>query len=333
MLVTSEKNSNTFFNFNKVIQEFDLQSLLEAQSYIGSLVASSEAWRFSRSFDHMDYVSPLNPLYVYGVSDIAEIVENWSSLFIRDGLLGVLYFFSKFPTPALSELKVFVHENFSSVVPDEWRGQTLLYRHCVGPRPLMLKDNSIRKKLLLKMDFDSLYWNKNAIEKLPKVLNRIFEVSGTFSEIHLLSTSSQIDFKDKESSLFFELVTILNRNIPEFSFLNWHKLQTLQNMNEFEFVDLSSAKLILSADSYIDLFLCSKGARPNKTLFHMKMADNFIPFAPGLGISLSSFAEANFERSDLLKEMNDHDIKPSLKEGYEFLNANFPPMEKKWGSL
>lgn len=336
MIVTFENIVVGSFNFNEVVRKFDLRHLLEAQSYIASLPDSTSSWRFPRTLDEMDYVSPLNPVYVYGVEKISEISETWSSLFIRDGLLGVLYFFYHCSEPTTDHQVVFIHRSFASVVPEKWKKQILLYRHCVRPLPSPFGEKNKRKQLLIKASCDLLYWEKEKTNELIEDLKRILESTGPVEKVYFLPiSSSQFNTRDKESSSFFDLTEIFSKNIPGFSFLNWHKVQAFQLLNGLEFVDLMQSKTLLSADNYSNLFFCSRGARPLSIFCQKNSPETFVPVSPGFGVSVSSFEDINsFSKStNILREFEKHKIKIDQKEAFHFLKYLCSPITLEWGIL
>lgn len=336
MLVTFENIVVGPFNFKEVVQKFDLRHLLEAQSYIATLSDSTHSWRFPRTLDEMDYVSPLNPLYVYGVEKISEIIETWSSLFIRDGLLGVLYFFSHCPGPVSKDLVVFIHESFSDAVPEKWRKQVLLYKHCTRPLPSPMKEQDNKKQLLIKVSCDSLYWTKEETNKLTEDLVRTFEAISSYEKVYFLPiSSSPFNLRDKESSFLFDLIEIFSKNVPEYNFLNWYKVQELQQLNGLEFVDLTKSKVLLSAANYSDLFLCSRGARPLRDFCLQGSPDSFVPIGPNFGVCVSTLDESRsfFGTTNFLEQFENHGVRIELKEGFDFLRSIRLPVPLEWLSL
>lgn len=88
-----------------------------------------------------DFFHPLNPMFSYFFKTY-EHLDFYKVILLRDGALGLLDFFLRFPTPKNCKAQLLVPADLLFLVPDGWRPKIIAYR-LASPRPL-----KVTKRLL-----------------------------------------------------------------------------------------------------------------------------------------------------------------------------------------
>jgi|GEM_PF-1125605 len=205
----------------------------------------------------VDYYSQLNPIFLHHMDDI-ELFKYAPVWLIRDGLVPLIWFFKKNPSPPRWWVsQMLVKPSLASFVPDEWRRFFGTYRI----RQNIQQEESPKRILLVGLMTDVYcsqaelnYQIKKLAEKLGKSNLKAIEVSailpGKFS--CLLET-------DKITYHFEYALKICNYFGTQVKTLKWNQFLRSESFQESMIVDLNDH--ILCSDNALIHHALSFGGR------------------------------------------------------------------------
>jgi hypothetical protein len=106
-------SKSTNFLINRYNNPLHTDKLTERQGHL---------WPSSEEFYH-----PLNPMFSVFIRTYAHL-NYFSVILLRDGALGLMDFFLRFPVPKKTSSIILVHADLSYLVPLAWRPLILCYR-------------------------------------------------------------------------------------------------------------------------------------------------------------------------------------------------------------
>lgn len=228
-----------------------------------------------------DYYSEIPGIYLKGIKRISALKE-FESLLVKDGVLGLFNFFSKFPVPENDFLTIFFIPHYLRyMVPEAWSKNIKLIQYYYNAQ--------MKKKLFLcgsvglhLQDISSLdkALSVNEYEQIDVLLRIPFKVEGIdFDEAlglnDLLNLLNEIQQKSKVS-IKFKKENDYNLSDPKnYDFISVDSDEIISNTNVVE------EKLYAAGSSKINLFNCISTRGLEKISlsvnhgFHI-LEDNFI---------------------------------------------------------
>jgi len=194
-----------------------------------------------------DYYSKLNPIFLYQIHDLGlfSYAPNW---LLRDGLVGLLWFFKKNPKPPPKwKSCLLVHSSLVRYVPPLWRKFVGSYRlktqvsSCLERRCLLLTG-------LVTEAFCSLESLNVQIEKIAAHLDSAGKrKKKVFS---FLLVKPNVLGGDECSQFVCEYLLKIQKVFgPEISPINWNQWLRLESFQEFDIVDFND--YTVCADSFL----------------------------------------------------------------------------------
>ncbi len=198
-----------------------------------------------------------NPAYLDEFQSLYDM-SRYPWIMVRDGFIGLLTFFLKYPKPPQDLLSnLIIHEQFSSLVPRYWEGRILFYR-------LKEIENSNDQKsetlVLHGMGIEELYWGdsfgqtlellkksqaQNILAFCPTRPSFLSSPKEKFSQFHLKLSQSLFNIYGDKIQIF--------ENMGDFQL-------SLKPFKNFRFINLDQEK-IFNADNYMDHFCYAQGGR------------------------------------------------------------------------
>lgn len=233
----------------------------EPSSFIGSgffkfihqknLNANRRTWDFEDFTDPSTslFLMPFNGVILSNIIDISDI-SCVPYILSRDGLIGLVDFFNRFPKPEPSSPTLIVPELFASVIPINWQPQILFYRYS-----LTNNQWGEASTLYVRANFAQSIITKNDLKELDECLHQLnpsrIILNATFPEDYF----SQI----KLTPPFHHLGELYRKTEAEISFLGWKDFVVAKDRGYY--LNLNSSSLAIF-DDYIDHMMLSKGHRP-----------------------------------------------------------------------
>ena len=210
------------------------------------------------------YVSPLNPIFLLDLPKAIEHV-NKESWLVRDGLIPLIWFFTKNPAPEGFRAKLRIHADFEEYVPEAWRPQVELYRQLAGNDAGYESRRSPRKVTTLYL-LGLVSPSVCSISELERNLKDIVTFIGGPKKIAALKIKAFLPARFEPNDIFSEpsfssrfIATIcrhLSANIEFFEFESFRSMYPEEGswVHEFNSGDLYS-------DSYLSSVAISKGIK------------------------------------------------------------------------
>ena len=257
------------------------------------------------------YYSPLCPGYLHLFNNVSEL-NQFKSIQVRDGALGVHRFFFENPAPNGCKTKMLVHSSLSRLVPASWIDQINFYEHYFEPPTVKQNPN----KMLLIITIDKLHCTLEEVNSFKSLLNGDVNLpqkveclvldsdNRDYDEAHF--TGHSFNFIRSLSNAFQDL------KINEVSFVNWSTVMNISTINEYMYYDFNDNNY-LYADSYILHFMFTRGATPLRTVKNRNIRDE------------SSFQLSKFHGIQLMDGHKKHWEKENV-EISNFLNMAYQKM-------
>lgn len=209
------------------------------------------------------YASPLNPIFLLDLPDrtTGSAKESW---LIRDGVLPLVWFFVKNPTPGGFRGVLKIHAELERLIPDAWRPQVMLYELFPDelPRPRQATPNEVREILLTGLIMPSAC----SISRLEEDLQQIVQFIGGREKIPSVKIRAflpaRFEVTDRASGPSFYnyfMKTLFQYLGLEIEFLEYESLRWLYASSSIWMHEFNEK--FLYADSYLSLLCLSKGHR------------------------------------------------------------------------
>ncbi len=112
------------------------------------------------------YFSRLRPLFSFEVKSLTSL-NAFSHVLLQDGVLYLMRFFQRFPTPHGLMSKILIHENLGTLIPKAWKEHILYYR-VQGSEATEVSNK--KKNLFLYLSFAQFHSDEEAISQLRETL-------------------------------------------------------------------------------------------------------------------------------------------------------------------
>ena len=247
-----------------------------------------------------NYASPLNPIFLLDLPQITKHINTNAqkeSYLIRDGLIPLIWFFTKNPAPGGFKSKLYIHADFEEYVPDAWRGQCALYRHLAGngdgyeARPT---DNKIKQIYILGLLAPSVC----SIPELEQNLKDIVALAGGPKKIAGIKIKAFLPTRFEPVDVFSEpsygsrfIALVCKYLSADIEFLEFESLKSMYPEEGSWVHEFNSGHLY--ADSFVSSVAISKGMRvlPIGRLaptHDRKKFDQIVPLYPHVSCGIST---------------------------------------------
>ncbi|MCO4792571.1 MAG: hypothetical protein KC493_02575 [Bacteriovoracaceae bacterium] len=233
------------------------------------------------------YVDSSRPMWLFYVKSI-EKLGYFSWIHSRDGSLGLIRFFSKFPEPNGIKTKILMNKMHYRLVPNEWKENILLYEN------VRTVDNYDNEVVYLAITGHELATSLPALEAVCKKINNLKGVQRVVIVPFNLTIKGTESLSQGESFLC-EASGLVYKNInTSVSTLNMYKLQ-FENLNGKLFLNLNS-NLTLFSESYFDFYMKSRGAVSLNDEYVKNIDGNVMETGAGYGIRLCESWPSDYQK-------------------------------------
>jgi hypothetical protein len=223
--------------------------------------------RTTNNFLHhhaLNYFSTLRPLFLHQLKS-PDVLDYFSYVQIRDGLLNLMYFFYRWRKPLTGNTLLLIPSHFRKYVPEEWQNNVALYSLC----PKESNEEAVRKSekiYFIVSILDSRHFTTDYLLKKIQEIKKIYGHRWNEIQINLLSLGANIptdisDFFDEKMKYQYEVYkTIINVLPGNVRHVTWGDL-TNEGLEGSVFFDFNECDFYYS-DSYVRYYLLSRGAVP-----------------------------------------------------------------------
>jgi len=248
----------------------DIKSLIDKinkPNYIGSLPSTLDdflpRYKLNKFKEYLSpdsdyYFSSLNPTFSLELELSPMRIKYLSVLSLRDGVMPLLKFYVSNPRPKDESLIHIIDEDFSSLVPEAWRSQTLLRRFKSQKTDVESTHNNFIIFISPNYFSSPLEIVYSEIQKVNKELLPETEVYLFFSSMKLRGVGQA----QKDDLWGYKIMELFAKHLEtkNFRVINWNEYSAL-NLNSFLFFFINPLKFFLS-DSFLLHDACQKGASP-----------------------------------------------------------------------
>ena len=236
-----------------------------------------EYLQFMFSPHGLDYVSPVNALFLYKLKDLQQL-SYFKNVFVRDGALLLFKFFIQNPSPGRLKTNLILSEKLCFLVPTAWSAQTYYYRSY---------SSRIEKPqtVLLHGIMDEYNLSDKVFDQKINQLKSLYPNSRFAGLLNFPFPETQEDLW-KWNQFHAKIYKKLLKLFPDFQFLNWNEAQKLPASNLALF-DIGHGEFWYS-DSYLNHYFLQKGSSlisNAKTLENSKIIEK-IDFSSFHGLSI-----------------------------------------------
>lgn len=208
-----------------------------------------EYLQFMFSPHGLDYVSPLNALFLYKLKNLQQL-SYFKNIFVRDGALLLFKFFTQYPDPGRLKTNLIISEKLSFLVPPAWLNQTYFYNtySAVTAKPKTVLVHGILQEFSIS--------SKN-FEKKIKQLRLEYPDSrfvGLFNFPFPETQEALWEWNQFHTDAYRKTLKVF----PDFEFLNWNEAQKLP-ASDLALCGIAHRDFWYS-DSYVDHYFLQKGA-------------------------------------------------------------------------
>ncbi len=201
---------------------------------------------------YQSYISPVNPLFLSTVPslDMLNSKRMWAA---RDGLVPLLFFFTKFKTPKGLNSKILIDKDLLDCVPEAWRSH-------VGSYYLQAKDNSVETEKAFIYGVNSeVFMSKESVALgLERFVERKQASKGAWKEVWLYLSMRQYTSHENPRHHAQMSVEILRRTGFEVKIVDLQEILGVQSWAGWEIFDLHKKTIL--ADGWMSQALLSRGA-------------------------------------------------------------------------
>ena len=204
----------------------------------------------------LDYYSPLNPFFLADYPPLSSIPRRRGGL-ARDGLISLLWFFKRNPTPGKFDGNLWVHRSLEAWVPKAWRPLTGTYEiESIGTR----KTGRTRQFLLLGIGMESYCSLRHLESQLAEIASVLSPAELARAKISAFLPGRYDGFGNEHSHGYYgefvrRILGTLGLNVE---FIDWRRVEAMASLSGYEVVEFNEK--LLCADSYLLHFTLSRGA-------------------------------------------------------------------------
>ncbi|MAF78464.1 MAG: hypothetical protein CME60_09895 [Halobacteriovoraceae bacterium] len=195
------------------------------------------------------YFSRLRPIFSFEIKSLTSL-NAFSHVLLRDGVLHLLKFFQRFPSPKGLISKIIIDEEFEPLVPDSWK-ERIFYFKIRGKKEGPLKEN-----LFLFLTVSKYQHTDDSIIQLNEILN---SVKGNVFVTTSLNILRGEDYLDYDRSQAFRMSDSLFKG-REVDFVGLHQLGGLisEYRESSSFLNFNPYKYWFS-DSFVNHYYLNQG--------------------------------------------------------------------------
>jgi hypothetical protein len=235
-----------------------------------------------------DYSSPLNPFFLVEAEDASTLVSHrvWMA---RDGLIPLLWFFKRNPTPRGFEGDLLVSAEFADYVPPAWTKQVGLFELVSTLGTAVKKPKSL---LITGISMETYC----SIPMLDKIVSGLTKSFGDLKNMNVQTfLPGRFDGWGTENAQDFHLKYYVRLSEAfggrKIQGLNWTQVEAWGDLTGCAIVDLNEK--LLCADSYLVHHAMSRGAN-YWSLSKSQMSRNadFVRISPFHGLRVQRAVKA-----------------------------------------
>jgi len=206
-----------------------------------------------------EYFSVLKPVFLHQIKS-ADVLSAYRPLLVRDGALGLLDFFLRYPAPPDRDCHVFLHADLAWTVPAAWDASVAYYRvHSVSP----LDAKQVNDVYLVVSVIDDKQCSLSQFSARLHAVKRFFadetvRYHVTFLAAHVFGKNSTE--RDARSRLHFEMTrAALDVFGDDVDYVPWPEVQN-RKLGASAFFEFNPRRFFYS-DSFVTHQLLSKGGK------------------------------------------------------------------------
>ncbi len=194
------------------------------------------------------FTNKLRPIWLFYLKNIQKL-GFFDYVMAKDGSLGLARFFTQFREPEGIETKILIDSKHYRLVPECWKDNVILYRHCGQ----INKSETFVLSLTGHSGIATLDELNHALETLKKDYAPLKLIVMPFS----MKVRGMERLMDGDSYLSSMIATVSKAYSGELEFVSLEELSK-RNLDGCSCLNLNPGKTMYS-ESYIDQFLSSKG--------------------------------------------------------------------------
>ncbi|HEX7675427.1 MAG TPA: hypothetical protein VF412_14725 [Bdellovibrio sp.] len=196
---------------------------------------------------YQSYISPVNPIFVSEIPNL-EVLNSKKLWAIRDGLVPLLFFFTKFKSPKGLRSKILIEQELLDCVPEVWRPY-------VGSYYLQAKESSVEVDRAFIYGVNSeVFMSK---ESISKALDRFTQRKKPWKEIWIYLSTRQftpLENPRHHTQMFLE---IFQRTGAQMNVVDLQEILGVQSWEGWELFELNKKTIL--ADSWLSHAVVSRG--------------------------------------------------------------------------
>lgn len=198
---------------------------------------------------YQSYISPVNPIFVSEIPNL-DILNSKKLWAIRDGLVPLLFFFTKFKTPKGLHSKILIDQELLDCVPEVWRPY-------VGSYYLQSKDNSVEADKAFIYGVNSeVFMSKESVEK---ALEPFAKRKKPWKEVWIYLSTRQftpLENPRHHAQMFLE---IFERTGAKMKVVDLQEILGVQSWENWQLFELNKKTIL--ADSWLSQAVISRGGQ------------------------------------------------------------------------
>lgn len=261
------------------------------------------SWRYMPSFER--YYFELNPSFIIDYSSLTHM-STYPFVMLRDGYLGIYFFFLRNPKPLEKMETVFlIPKKFESLIPTLWEKHILTYDFSYNT-----KESTKKKALIYGPMSSENFIDESVADKLERLVpkNNSLSLISMVKERYFFENENETNFMVEALKKLFQLDKDI-KVAKEFKILDWNHIDSNTNI-----INIDTDNFLIYSD-FTTHFLASKGAH----LLHQEISKD----KPIKTINLSPYHSINLYKPEKLTNKILKDIF-ELREHNVALNYSSP---------
>jgi hypothetical protein len=237
------------------------------------------------------YFSPLNPMFLHELNR-DKAYKNISVLLARDGILGLLKFFTRYPVIPEGFPHLLVPEPFLGIIPEDWLSNISTYRLRVT-NLLRRKPLDSIQNIFVFIDSDPLQNSEQYIEKKIMNLEQLFSREGLLKRKVYTITKYSFDYIFHDKYLeekhynYFNILRLYKKYFPNIREEIKEYEVEMKNKSNSLFVSISENAFYFNDDYFTHDFLSDGIPSLEHYLSTIKPKNEIIKLSPFHGVEIT----------------------------------------------
>lgn len=220
----------------------------------------AEIWAMAPYSDN--YFSVLNPLFSKVYLELIEKGQQYPLVLLRDGALDLFDFICQYPDPSVFDQKFIIHHKLSSVLPEAWLKNVMLFDYFHRPKKIFRLELP-RRRLIVSTIVNNAYIESSQAKDFFISLNKFAIKNDLEIFLHLpIRENLYFDNIYKNQNAAFDL-SLMAFDIfgTDTKIISDKTLKSTSDFRDSFYALIPSNQLCIS-DNYIEHYLLTNGAAP-----------------------------------------------------------------------